>query len=127
MREEFIGRRAEMEALGAFLQRDRPSVGVIYGRRRIGKSLLIRKALEGRKGLFFEGLENRPKREQIKAFVFELVRQTGLSPGVGTIGTWRQALALLEPVLRKEPACVVFDEFQHNRRYGGRPSRRASF
>jgi hypothetical protein len=102
----------EEQVLETFLRRAQPSIGVVYGRRRIGKSLLLRHALEGRPSLLFEGLENRPKREQIKAFVFELARQTGVAPRAGAIRTWREALTLLEPALRKAPACVVLDEFQ---------------
>jgi AAA+ ATPase superfamily predicted ATPase len=49
----FIGRKAELSSLRAFLQKESPSIGVIYGRRRIGKSLLIRKALEGQRVLMF--------------------------------------------------------------------------
>lgn len=112
MSDKFIGRKAELSSLRAFLQKESPSISVIYGRRRIGKSLLIRKALEGQRVLMFEGLENQSKREQIKAFVFEFARQTGCSPDVRAIKTWREALALLEPVLRKNPTCVVLDEFQ---------------
>ncbi len=41
-------------------------MAVIYGRRRIGKSLLIQKSLENQRALTFEGLENRPKKDQIE-------------------------------------------------------------
>ena len=112
MNNAFVGREAELRLLGSFLQRQTPSIGVIYGRRRIGKSALIRKALEGQRALFFEGLENQPKREQIKAFLFEFARQTGRSPVSEPVTTWREALVLLEPALRKTPACIVLDEFQ---------------
>ncbi|MEI6788816.1 MAG: ATP-binding protein [bacterium] len=112
MNHEFIGREAEIESLMAFLNKEAPSIGVVYGRRRIGKSVLIRKALEGRRVLMFEGLENQPKGEQIKAFLFELGRQADLPTGSKSIKTWREALAALEPVLRKKPACIVLDEFQ---------------
>jgi len=112
MNDAFIGRKLELKSLKAFLQKDTASIGVLYGRRRIGKSLLIRKALEGQRVLMFEGLENQPKSEQIKAFIFELARQTGCLSNAGSIKTWMEALAALEPVLRKEPACVVLDEFQ---------------
>jgi uncharacterized protein len=108
----FVGRRDELSAILAFLGRERPSVAVIYGRRRIGKSLLIGTALENRKALLFEGLENRPRRQQIEAFLFQLRRQSGEIPASAKPATWREALMLLEPVLRASPACVVLDEFQ---------------
>ena len=117
MKSKFIGREAELRSLSGFLQRATPSIAVIYGRRRIGKSLLIRKALEGRRVLMFEGLENQSTREQIQAFTFELARQTDRAPDPGSIRTWRDALVALEPILRKAPACVVLDEFQWQANY----------
>jgi AAA+ ATPase superfamily predicted ATPase len=44
----FVGRVAELRALEQFLTKPEPAVGVVYGRRRIGKSLLIQQALAGR-------------------------------------------------------------------------------
>jgi hypothetical protein len=109
---EFVGRAVELGQLEAFLAKDAPSIGVVYGRRRIGKSLLVRKALEGRRVLTFEGLENGQRSEQIEAFNFQLSRQLGRSMPAGTAKNWREALVLLEKVLRRKPACVVLDEFQ---------------
>ena len=41
---QFVGRTAELRTLEAFLSKTGPAVGVLYGRRRIGKSLLIQQA-----------------------------------------------------------------------------------
>lgn len=108
----FVGRSAELRALAGFLAKPDPAVGVIYGRRRIGKSLLIQQALAFQPALTFEGLENRPKKEQIAAFLFQLARQT--KPEVGGEGakSWREALIRLLPLLEQRPACIVLDEFQ---------------
>jgi len=108
----FVGRRAELEQLRRTLERPSASVAVVYGRRRIGKSALIRQSLAGREALYFEGLENRPKREQIRAFLLQLARQTGQQPPHSGIATWSEAFLLLEPVLTRRPATVVLDEFQ---------------
>jgi len=98
--------------LDGFLSKAGPAVGVIYGRRRIGKSLLIQKSLESQRALVFEGLENRPKKDQIEAFLFQLARQTGSQAAGDATRSWREALFRLHPVLRKKPACIVLDEFQ---------------
>ena len=78
----------------------------------MGKTALIRKVLEGQPALFFEGLENQTTSEQIANFCLQLAQQTGRAPGSDRPKRWREALLLLEPVLRKRPACIVFDEFQ---------------
>ena len=108
----FVGRVAELRALSRFLAKPGPGVAVIYGRRRIGKSLLIQQALSGLPALVFEGLENRPKREQIAAFGFQLVRQTQPSDVGSNPRTWREAFIRLLPRLEEHPACIVLDEFQ---------------
>ena len=103
-----------MRTLESFLSKTGPAVGVLYGRRRIGKSFLIQQALAGRPALTFEGLENRPKQEQIAAFLFQLARQARFSnagAGAGAKG-WREALVRLLPVLEQRPTCIVLDEFQ---------------
>ena len=111
-RGEFVGREVELAQLARFLSRKQASVAVIYGRRRIGKSCLIREALGDAPALHFEGLENRPKKEQIQAFLVQLSHQTGAKAVEQAPRTWREAFLLLEPVLRRQPACVVLDEFQ---------------
>lgn len=107
----FVGRKSELGILGSFLSKPEPGIAVIYGRRRIGKSLLIQKALEGQRALTFEGLENRPRKEQIDAFLFQLARQANPRAADAT-GSWREALYRLNPILQRSPACIVLDEFQ---------------
>jgi len=108
----FVGRAAELRSLHGFLARTEPAIGVIYGRRRIGKSSLIQQALGTRPALTFEGLENRPKQEQIAGFLFQLGRQSRIADTAGNAKDWREALVRLLPVLEQRPACLVLDEFQ---------------
>jgi len=111
-RGKFVGREAELEQLARLLGRKQASIAVIYGRRRIGKSSLIREALGDAPALHFEGLENRPKKEQVAAFLLQLSHQTGDGAGHHLPRTWREAFLLLEPALKRRPSCVVLDEFQ---------------
>ena len=105
----FVGRDTELSQLRRTLDRSTPSIAVIYGRRRVGKSALVRKVLEGRHAWYFEGLENQPTSEQIANFCLQLSRQTGEITADTHPKNWRQAFLLLEPVLKKQPACVVLD------------------
>ncbi len=108
----FVGRTGELRQLHATLGRSKPTVSVVYGRRRVGKSALIRKALEGRPALYFEGLENQPTAEQLANFCLQLERQSPTSIAGEKPKTWREAFLLLEPILKQQPSCVVLDEFQ---------------
>lgn len=108
----FIGRENELRLMHALIVENRPTIGVIYGRRRIGKSELIKKAFEKKRVLTFEGLENRPKKEQIDNFLFQLFYQTRKKFFKGKVKTWREAFLHLHEELQRESAHVVFDEFQ---------------
>ena len=110
--ERFVGRVRELKLQGEFLARPSPGIAVIYGRRWIGKSLLIPKALEGRRALTFEGLENQAKRAQIDAFLFQLAQQGRGAAAGGAASNWLEALGRLGPLFRKRPTCLVLDEFQ---------------
>jgi len=110
----FTGRTQELKQLQHFSTRPRPAIAVVYGRRRVGKSALIREALKGTTApLFFEGLEERPKREQIAHFLFQLQRQLGLSsPVEKPPATWKEALLQLFEAIKANPRPIVLDEFQ---------------
>jgi uncharacterized protein len=107
----FVGRHKELEQLMRTLDSSHPTISVIYGRRRVGKSSLIAKALEKRKALFFEGIENLSKKQQITNFCLQFTKQTG--ERIQKIpDSWGEAFLLLEGPLKKTGMCVVFDEFQ---------------
>jgi len=76
---DFIGRKSELGRLNHFNRTPQSRIAVVYGRRRIGKSLLIQQALQSRKPLFFEALEERPTRDQLNHFMLQLQHATGRS------------------------------------------------
>ncbi len=107
-----MGRGAELARLRVFLDSADASISVVYGRRRIGKSELIRKALEERPAYFFEGLENQAKSEQIRNFLFQLSRQAPGPVVDADVTTWKEAFYQLHEVLKAAPGTVVLDELQ---------------
>ncbi|MBT4089010.1 MAG: hypothetical protein HOE30_11010 [Deltaproteobacteria bacterium] len=108
----FVGRERELQKMDGIIRADRATIGVIYGRRRIGKSELIKKAFEKKRMLIFEGLENRPKRAQIDAFIIQLTYQTGHEVKKSNVKSWREAFMILYDYLKDNPAHLAFDEFQ---------------
>ena len=111
----FFGRKAEKEQLEALIERPRPCIAVIYGRRRVGKSELIRQATQGKNVLNFEGLEGQPKQKQIKNFLFQLAEQTGTEHK--HIADWPEALILLRDLTDCGQWVIVLDEFQWTANY----------
>ncbi len=114
---EFIGRTREIGQLRQTLNNKKSTITIIYGRRRVGKSELIRKALEGRKAIYFEGLENQSKSHQILNFSSQLSFQTKKEFVKKTLGesplkNWREAFKELLDVCQGGETVIVFDEFQ---------------
>jgi uncharacterized protein len=108
----FLGRKRELGLLDQIISSSRAKIGVIYGRRRIGKSELIKKSLEKKQALSFEGLENRPKQEQIDSFLFQLAYQSKYKVKSQKTKSWREAFIYLYEELQLRPCHIVFDEFQ---------------
>lgn len=108
----FVGREEQLTDLTRLLQKQGASLITCRGRRRIGKSTLIREF--GRKAarfLAFEGLPPRPglsNRDQLQVFSQQLARQTEL-PTV-TLDNWPQALQLLASTIRNEWTVILLDE-----------------
>ena len=50
---KFIGRKSELDALEKLYNSSGFQMTVIYGRRRIGKSTLIKEFIKGKKAVFF--------------------------------------------------------------------------
>jgi uncharacterized protein len=106
----FIGRKHELAYLDRFARSPQPRIAVVHGRRRIGKSVLLQQALQGKSPLFFEALEERPTRDQLNHFALQLRHQTGHP--VGRPRRWTEALLQLHEALEHNPRPIVFDEFQ---------------
>jgi uncharacterized protein len=115
---DFIGRKEELEKLGRFASSAEPAVAVIYGRRRIGKSLLVKEMFRGRQALFFDALEERPRREQISHFMFQLYQQLEaanrprMPASIAPPATWKEAFLHMFEAIQSDPCPIVFDEFQ---------------
>ena len=72
-----IGRRKELELLKNSLESDRSRLIVVYGRRRVGKTFLIREAFDYRFTFTHTGLEDGTYEEQLGAFWRSVCGQGG--------------------------------------------------
>lgn len=106
----FIGRKRELAQLDRFVRSPESRIAVLYGRRRIGKSVLLQQALQGKAPLFFEALEERGTRDQLDHFMLQLRHSTGL--GSGRPSHWTEALLQLHDAIKDNPRPIVLDEFQ---------------
>lgn len=106
----FIGRSEETARLRGAIEARAPKVALVYGRRRIGKTALIRQAIGRTPALFIEGLENQSTQAQIASFLDQASRQLRLK--LPAVTTWQAALYELDAALAKRPMVIVLDEFQ---------------
>ena len=67
----FIGRKNEQKRIQHFLE-NTPSIAVVYGRRRSGKTELIEQTLSKHKLIKLEGIEDRDKQYQISSLLEQL-------------------------------------------------------
>lgn len=106
----FIGRSEETACLRTAIEARAPKIALIYGRRRIGKTALIRQAVRREPALIIEGLENQSTQAQISSFLDQASRQ--LRRKLPVVTTWQAALMELDAALAKKPMVIVLDEFQ---------------
>ena len=111
--EPIIGRISEQKQLALLLESPNAELLALYGRRRVGKTFLIRNAFK--KQLIFEyaGVHNAPFRKQLELFGQAMSKATGFP--IASPVSWSQAFnqmtALLEPKIKKHKKVVFIDEF----------------
>lgn len=106
----FIGRsHEELSIRNQLADKSKAKLIIVYGRRRVGKSRLIKESLRHEKQvLFFEGLEGKDQKEQIDQFLTDLARQTKRIKLDAK--NWRQVFQGLGETISQGPWVVVFDE-----------------
>ncbi|MBT9483810.1 ATP-binding protein [Sediminibacterium sp.] len=111
--EKIIGREIEQKQLKNIIESNDAELLAIYGRRRIGKTYLIRNAYE--KQLIFElsGVHNATLNQQLEVFGNAMSRATGFP--IASPRNWSQAFTLLveyiKPLIKKEKKVIFIDEF----------------
>lgn len=87
-----------------------PQLVVLRGRRRIGKSFLIDRALAGRRVISFQA-DEQPERGHLDLLAREAARLLPGRPPL-TFGDWETALEFFAAQAEQQPLTVVLDEFQ---------------
>lgn len=113
--EKLVGRIQEKKILEDALASPEAELIAIYGRRRIGKTFLIRSVYE--KYIKFEsiGVHNATMQEQLEGFSFALKKAIESPLDIAVPKTWVAAFHSLEnilnPIIKKGKAVIFFDEF----------------
>jgi AAA+ ATPase superfamily predicted ATPase len=108
----FFNRKDELTALSERLRSDRGEYFVLYGRRRVGKSELLRHFGEDCRQFYFEASSG-SRRDQLEDLGAELSRFTGRAIyAEQPLGSWRAAFAAFSELLDAGQTMIVLDEFQ---------------
>ncbi|MGK5082249.1 ATP-binding protein [Bdellovibrionota bacterium FG-1] len=114
----FYGRAYEEHQIQTAIHSKRAELGIVYGRRRIGKSRLIKQFVKRKGDLYFEALGGNRETEgagahttpkQIAHFVRQLAEQTD-TPLIQA-STWQEAFDAFTRIVVRGKHYVVFDEF----------------
>lgn len=98
MKELLIGRHKEQELLHEYLHSDRSEFIAVYGRRRVGKTYLVRKTIANDDCFHITGMENVGKKEQLANFYLGL---RDVYPLAKPYDNWLEAFDQLAKYLEK--------------------------
>lgn len=111
---QLIGREKEQEVLQKALQSQEAEMVSVIGRRRIGKTFLIKSVYKDEIVFELTGTKNAPLVEQLQNFTYSLQLATDDALIVKPPENWMEAFFILINYLKKQPAdrkyVVFFDE-----------------
>lgn len=118
MRIQIIGRQAEQKTLQSIYDSQRPEFLAIYGRRRVGKTFLVKQFYGNKKSRFFSvtGIQKGALLQQIQRFTIEIGRVFNNGLPLKPQKNWFDTFDLLvdainKNVQRNEKIILFFDEF----------------
>lgn len=113
---DIIGRKSESLLLSSIYDSNRPEFIAIYGRRRIGKTYLIRQFFKSKKAIFFNatGLEKGNMKEQISNFTDQISLIFHRGTPIQEEKNWKETFKLLSKELdaipKKKKIILFLDE-----------------
>jgi len=114
MVKNFIGREAELALLQKLAQSDEAELLALYGRRRVGKTFLIRHAYKKQLVFEYSGIHGATLNQQLENFSETLSKASGslpLAKPSGWIHAFKILTDFLTPIIQRQKKVVFFDEF----------------
>lgn len=109
-----IGRQREIQKLNELWLKDRSEFVAVYGRRRVGKTFLIRNTFRDKISFLVTGLASASKTQQLGNFHAELLKRSDGrdlgKPAKDWLSAFRQLIELLESRGEAGKKIVFFDE-----------------
>ncbi|MDR2652448.1 MAG: AAA family ATPase [Prevotellaceae bacterium] len=107
-----IGRKREQRLFNQYLESGKPEFVAVYGRRRIGKTFLIKEFFDNKFAFYFSGVENADKQTQLENFNITINQYSNIY--LPLVKTWNRAFEqlrkLLEQSKTKKRKVIFIDE-----------------
>lgn len=98
-----VGRKKEQAQLKRLMDSDQSEFVALYGRRRVGKTFLVRQFFEDQFSFYVTGVNNAPKSRQLLQFHAELTRNLPRDQTPEPAKDWFTAFQQLIQLLEQEP------------------------
>ena len=109
----FIGRQQELRFLENKYKNAEGQLLVVYGRRRVGKTEILRRFCDNKEGIFFTCTEI-PDEQLLRSFSQRLLEKNQeAAKYITSFGTWEQALQSLGDIKTTTKLVIVIDEFPY--------------
>lgn len=113
--EKLVGRKDEKQILENALSSNSAELIAVFGRRRVGKTFLVRSVFEKHIVFEFSAVHNANMREQLEGFSKAFKKAMNIPLALAVPTNWLEAFEQLEnfltPIVTKKKAVVFFDEF----------------
>jgi AAA+ ATPase superfamily predicted ATPase len=115
--ETIIGRTEEQKVLNRLLASGSPELIAVYGRRRVGKTYLIRALFKKQIAFEMSGIHDASLTDQLRNFSIALGKAIKSQAPLAAPDSWIQAFAYLDQYLldrfgkKSKPVVLFFDEF----------------
>lgn len=111
MVQAFIGREKELSTLNELYRKEGFQFAVVYGRRRVGKTTLLRKFAEGKEHIYFIADQSVSSLELVRFSreIFSYFKLHGFTP----FHTWEDAFRFISQKAGNMRLVIIIDEFQY--------------
>ncbi len=106
----FVDREFELESLEREFKKEGSSFAIIYGRRRVGKTAIVEKFIEGKYGIYYLA-EREGSQRNMKAFQREVERMGIDEFSKFRFDSWTDLFSSLCRLKKDEKMVIVIDEF----------------
>ncbi len=108
----FIGREKELNELESKYAEDTPQLVVVYGKRRLGKTALLKEFAKDKTHFFYVSRETIDS-EQIKLFSEEILEGNPVKEFITSFDNWEKAFLFLINESKSKKILLIIDEFPY--------------